>query len=84
MIWKSRRFLVTHLAMVVTGCSQAPAIDVMGSQFPAWLVCIVLGAVLTGCTHWLFIRRKLHLIFPFLTYPCLAAAYTFAIWLIFF
>jgi len=72
------------LALAITGCSQAPAIDVMGSLFPAWLLCIAFGAVLTAITRWLLTRRRVNLLFPFLTYPCLAAVYTFLIWLIFF
>ena len=71
-------------ALILTGCSQAPAVDVMGSLFPAWLLCIGLGGVLTAITHWLLGRRRINLHFPFLTYPCLAVVYTFAIWLIFY
>jgi len=84
MISKAISYFKICLVFAVTGCSHAPAIDVMGSLFPAWLLCIAVGALLTACTHWVLTRRKLHLMFPFLTYPCLAAVYTFAIWLVFF
>ena len=67
-----------------TGCSQAPAIDVMGSLFPAWLLCIAFGALFAAVTRWQLAQRKVALLFPFLTYPCLAAVYTFVIWLIVF
>ena len=70
--------------LAITGCSHAPAIDVMGSLFPAWLLCIAFGAILMAMTRWQLTRRRIDLAFPFLTYPCLAAAYTFLIWLIFF
>jgi len=76
--------LAVMYAFATTGCSRAPAIDVMGSLFPAWLLCIAFGATLTAGTHWLLMRRKVYLLFPFLTYPCMAAAYTFLIWLVFF
>lgn len=72
------------LVLTITGCSAAPAFDVMGSLFPAWLLCIVLGVVLAAITRWLLIRRQTNLPFPFLTFPCLGAVYTFAVWLIFF
>lgn len=82
---RTRPDLVTLCAVLaITGCSRAPAIDVMGSLFPAWILCIALGALLTAGTHWLLTRRNIYLVFPLLTYPCLAAAYTFSIWLIFF
>jgi hypothetical protein len=72
------------LVVAITGCSQAPAIDVMGSLFPAWLLCIALGAILTAATHWQLTRQRVNLVFPFLTYPCLAAVYTFTIWMVVF
>ena len=72
------------LVLAISGCSQAPAIDVMGSLFPAWLLCIALGALLATVTRWQLTRHRISLLFPFLIYPCLAAAYTFTIWLVFF
>ena len=72
------------LVLTITGCSVAPAFDVMGSLFPAWLLCIALGVVLATITRWRLTRRQIDLPFPFLTFPCLGAVYTFAIWLVFF
>jgi hypothetical protein len=70
-------------ALMLAGCSHAPTYDVMGSLFPAWLVCIALGTVLTVLARWL-LRNRVALLFPVLVYPCLAAVFIFAIWLIFF
>jgi hypothetical protein len=84
MIRAMRITVILCFVLAIAGCSQAPAIDLMGSLFPAWLLCIAIGALLAVLTHWLLIRRRIHLLFPFLTYPCLAAVYTFMIWLIFF
>jgi len=72
---------ISLILMTISGCSQAPAVDVMGSLFPAWLLCIVLGAVFSTITHWVLTRRVINLPFPFLTYPCLGAVYAFTIWL---
>jgi hypothetical protein len=69
---------------MIGGCSQAPSIDVMGSLFPAWLLCIALGTLAAVLSRWLLLRYRIQLLFPFLAYPCLAAAFTFAIWLVFF
>jgi hypothetical protein len=74
----------TCIILLSVGCSQAPAIDVMGSLFPAWLLCIALGTVAAALTHWILLRYRIQLLFPFLAYPCLAAIFTFAIWLVFF
>ncbi len=70
--------------LLTVGCSQAPSYDIMGSLFPAWLVCIVLGILLAVVGRWLLLRARVAVVFPVLVYPCLAAAFTFAIWLIFF
>jgi hypothetical protein len=84
MMHPARTFAALCVALIITGCSRAPAIDVMGSLFPAWLLCICLGALFTAITHMLLARWRINLLFPFLTYPSLAAFYTFAIWLIFY
>jgi len=87
MIRKTRiwRFcLATCVVLMSVGCSQAPAIDVMGSLFPAWLLCIALGILAAVLIRWLLLRYRIQLLFPFLAYPCLAAVFTFAIWLVFF
>ena len=34
-------FLPTLL--LLTGCGRAPSFDILGSFFPAWLVCLVVG-----------------------------------------
>jgi hypothetical protein len=87
MICKSnlwRLCLATCIALTSVSCSQAPAIDVMGSLFPAWLLCIALGTLTAVLARWLLLRYRIQLLFPFLAYPCLAAVFTFAIWLVFF
>ena len=64
-----------------TGCSQAPSFDIVGSFFPAWLVCIFVGLLLTVATRWLFLRLRVVIALPVLTYPSLTALFTFALWL---
>ena len=73
-----------YLVMLTGGCSQAPAFDIMGSLFPAWIFCIALGILLAALTRWLLARWQVRLLFPVVAYPCLAAIFTFSIWLIFF
>ncbi len=71
-------------ALALAGCRRAPAFDIVGSLFPAWLLCIVLGIILSGVGRWLLLRLRIAVYFPVLVYPCLAAFFTFALWLIFF
>jgi hypothetical protein len=67
----------------ITGCERAPSFDILGSFFPAWLISVALGIVLTVVAREL-LRRYTDIAYPVLVYPCLAACFTFALWLVFF
>ena len=76
-------------ALQLTGCqwdAHAPTVDVLGSYFPSWMVCIVIGIFLTLIARQLFIGFKLdtHLRPAPLLYLGLAVFFTLAVWLIFF
>jgi hypothetical protein len=69
------------VVLLLTSCSRAPSFDILGSFFPAWLVCLALGLLLTGAVHWLSLRIRVPLALPVLTWPSMAALFTFVIWL---
>ena len=75
-------FLSNSLPIV----ANSPSIDVLGSYFPAWLICIVVGVVLTIITRLLFIAWKIHPhLFPApIVYPCLTAVFAMTVWLLLF
>jgi hypothetical protein len=52
-----------------------------GSFFPAWLVCLALGLLLTAAARWLLLRLHIVIALPVLTYPSLTALFSFALWL---
>jgi len=66
--------------LVLTGCGRAPAFDVLGSFFPAWLVCVVVGILLAVICRAL-LQPRVEIAFPILVYPSLTALFTFALWL---
>jgi hypothetical protein len=68
----------------LTGCGRAPSFDVLGSFFPAWLVCFTLGLMLTLAARWLLLRVRIVIALPVLTYPSLTALCSFALWLAWF
>ena len=77
--------------VLLAGCSVAasahsPTIDVIGSYFPAWMVCIVAGLIATLAVRLLLIGVKLHAhVRPKgVVYPCMLLFFTLAIWLVFF
>jgi len=71
-------------AMLLTSCSRAPSFDILGSFFPAWLICLAVGLLLTVAARSLLLRARVVLALPVLTYPSLTALSTFALWLVFF
>ena len=75
---------VALISCLLSGCSRSPTFDIVGSFFPAWLVCLFLGILLAVITHWLLLRQKIAVVFPVLVYPSLAALFTFLSWLLFF
>jgi hypothetical protein len=84
MITRLRTLGPTFLLLVLTGCSRAPSFDILGSFFPAWLLCLFLGLLLTVLARQLILRVHVVLAIPVLTYPSMTALFTFAVWLAFF
>ena len=79
--------LIGVLIFVVRPLShRSPTIDILGSYFPAWMICIVSGLTLTLISRWII--RAYHLE-PYaspapLIYTCLTLIYTFGTWIIFY
>lgn len=70
--------------LLLSSCTRAPSFDIMGSFFPAWLVCFAAAVVLTVVARLVLLRLRISVALPSLTYPCLTASCTFALWLLFF
>jgi YtcA family len=66
--------------LMLAGCSRAPSFDVLGSFFPAWLVCFSVGTLLAVICRAL-LQSRVEIAFPILVYPSLAAIFTFVLWL---
>jgi len=71
-------------ALLLAGCSRAPSVDVMGSFFPGWLVCLILSIGLTAMARLTLMRLRIKVAIPILVYPSLTAIFTFVLWLLFF
>jgi fructose-specific phosphotransferase system IIC component len=81
----ARRVLGFFLPVpLLVGCSRAPSVEVLGSFFPAWLVCFIVAVVLTALARLALLRLRVQAALPLLVYPSLAALFTFVLWLIFF
>lgn len=78
--------LVWAPVLWIAGCSRAPSFNILGSFFPAWILCGVIGILLTAAARVFFVRIQFEqeLSPLILVYPCLAAFFTFTLWLLFF
>jgi hypothetical protein len=80
-----RRIAALVLAgFAMTGCARAPAFDILGSFFPAWLLCLAVGLLLTFLARWVLVRLGIAIAVPVLTYLSLTILFACAVWLAFF
>jgi hypothetical protein len=70
--------------LLLASCSRAPSFDILGSFFPAWLVCLAVAILLTALARWLLLRLHIAVVLPILVYPSLTFLFAFALWLVFF
>jgi hypothetical protein len=71
-------------ALLCDGCD--PVVDIAGADFPAWLICAIVGVALGATVRMLFDATGIE---PYLgpltiVYPCLAVLLGCVVWLIFF
>jgi hypothetical protein len=83
-IGRRSRWLVPVPLLACASCD--PLIDVAGAFFPAWILCIVIGILLTVLLRLVFARTGVEpRLGPLLVvYPSLATALSLACWIIFF
>jgi hypothetical protein len=77
------RYSFVPSLLLLTGCGRAPSFDIVGSFFPAWLICLMMAILLTVLSREL-LRRYVEIVWPIVVYPSLTAAFTFALWLVLF
>ena len=75
---------ILTLALGLTGCD--PVLNIFGSFFPAWVICILVGLGLAIALRPLLVWAQLesHLGPLLLVYPCLALLLTMLTWLVFY
>jgi hypothetical protein len=72
--------------VLTSGCGRAPTFNILGSFFPAWLICMLAGIVLAFGANRLLAYLKIdnEIMWSILVYPCLAFFFACVLWLIFF
>ena len=78
------RIASVGLLGAITRCE--PALDIDGAYFPAWLLCMVAGGVLSIAAYRLFVWTRIepHLGHPLLVYPSLYVLTTLLTWIVFY
>jgi hypothetical protein len=73
-------------AVMLAGCSRAPTFNILGSFFPSWILCGLIGILLAVACRLFFVHIKLEAQLKplILVYPCVALFFTFTLWLLFF
>ena len=87
MITRNKLQFVSAAALAtlpLAGCQRAPEVDILGSFFPAWLVCFAVAVVLTALGRAVLSHFDLKVDLALLFHASSAVFFTFALWLIFF
>ena len=74
------------VALAVSGCSHSPTTDLLGSYFPAWILCSIVGIVAAVVIRQILAVTGIgdYVVAPLLTYAGLALSATLLFWLIWF
>ena len=78
--------VVLFLVAVRVSSHHSPTVDILGSYFPAWMVCILIGLTLTFIAQWLIqvLNLKPYVGPAPLIYSCLMIIFTFVTWILFY
>jgi YtcA-like protein len=72
--------------LAVSGCSHAPTMDLLGSYFPAWMLCAAVGIIAAVIIRQILAVAGIdeYVVAPLLTYAGLAVSATLLLWLLWF
>ena len=70
--------------MSLGGCNGAPSRNILGSYFPSWMVCAIVGIAAAGIARMIFKSTGIlqELPAPFVVFLAIGCATTFALWLL--
>jgi hypothetical protein len=74
------------VALPAAACNSAPTMDLLGSYFPAWMLCAAIGIVAAVIIHQILAVAGItdYVVAPLLTYAGLALSATLLAWLLWF
>jgi hypothetical protein len=85
-IRRKHQLYLLAVCLLCSGCNHAPSIDIIGSFFPVWMLCLSIAVVLAFVVRHFLVRFKLDSeVGPVaLFYPSVVILFTSLLWLIFF
>jgi hypothetical protein len=78
------RVLIAAALTLLSGCSSAPSRNILGSYFPSWMICALIGLCATVVVHAVLAKAGVdeELPMPIVVYLAFATAFSLAIWLL--
>jgi hypothetical protein len=82
----TRAASVCAVGATLTSCGHAPSVEIVGSFFPVWMVCLTAAVILTFFARKQLVRRKLEAqVGPLaLFYPSMVVSFSCLLWLVLF
>jgi hypothetical protein len=82
----TRKIVLLPGVIFFSGCGRAPTFNILGSFFPAWLICMIAGIFLAAAANRLFVYLRIDnkIVWSIVVYPCIAMFFACTFWLIFF
>ena len=79
-----RPAMVMAVLLFLTGCSAAPSRNILGSYFPSWMICVLIGMGLSIVVRLILVKLGVEkeLPVPIVVHLALAIAFSFATWLL--
>ena len=84
--WTTRSLWQVAIVLAVSGCSHSPTMDVFGSYFPAWMLCLGIGIIAAVIIRQFLALAGIHeyVVAPLLTYTGFAVSAALLVWLFWF
>ncbi len=78
------RVSTTAALTLLSGCSSAPSRNILGSYFPSWMICALIGMGATVALRAVLAKAGVDAVLPMpiVVYLAFATAFSLAIWLL--
>jgi len=82
----ARGLQLVAITLPVSGCSHAPTLNLLGSYFPAWMLCAAVGVGVAVVIRQILAVASIdgYVVAPLLTYAGFAVTATLLVWLLWF